>query len=114
MNVVSPNIINPNPTIQSHSSGKLRSTRQADSHIIRLDKTSSNQQVEQPSRQNETIRVIRVASDGLKIAEFGAKSASISNGQSSFKAKPEQQYLANQQLLEREEIGPLLGIDIFA
>jgi len=87
---------------------------QVESDQIKLNKNNTHSQTEQPSHLNESIRVIRVASDGVKVAEFGAKNQSIGKSQSSLQRKPEEQYQTNQQLLEREEIGSLLGIDIFA
>ena len=109
MNVINSNIIN-----QGHSGTKLRSNSKVESNLVKLDKVSSNSHAEQPNQQNESIRVIRVASDGVKIAEFGARNQSINKSQSSLQRKPEEQYQNNQQLLEREEIGSLLGVDVFA
>ena len=108
------NVISSNPIIQPQSGTKVRARSQVESGLVKLDKTNNNAQSEQPNRLNESIRVIRVASDGVKVAEFGAKNQSINKSQSSLQRKPEEQYQNNQQLLEREEIGSLLGVDIFA
>jgi len=108
------NVINLNPVIQSLSSTKLRSTQQAERQTIKLNSTVSNGQEHLDNRQNQSIRVIKVATDGIKVAEFGTNKQNVSNGQSSLQRKPTEQYQSNQQLLERDEIGDLLGIDLFA
>ena len=105
------NVINSNSIIQGQSGAKVSSRPQVVGELVKLDKANST---DQPNRQNESIRVVRVASDGVKVAEFGARNNSINNVQSPLQRKPEEQYQANQQLLEREEIGSLLGVDIFA
>ena len=107
------NVINTNSIVQNQSANRLRSNRQAERQTIRTDQTNPNSK-EQTNHQNETIRVIRVASDGLKIAEFGSKYKPNSNGQASAQRKPEEQYQSTQQLLERDEVGGLLEIDLFA
>jgi len=108
------NVINSSPIIHNPPNAKPRSVEQLERETVKLDRNVSNEQDSQARKQTESIRVIRVANDGLKIAEFGAKNPSVSNGQSTLQRKPTEQYQNNQQLSEREEIGELLGIDTFA
>jgi hypothetical protein len=109
------NVISANSIIQGQPNTKVSSRSQVQSELAtKLNLSSNNTSSELQNRQNESIRVIRVASDGVKVAEFGAKNQSINRSQSSLLRKPEEHYQNNQQLLEREEIGSLLGVDIFA
>jgi len=108
------NVINSNPIIQSYLTSKPRSSQQAERENIKLNNNVSNKREAQSNRQNETVRVIRVAPEGLKVAEFGNKNPSASNGQSSLQRKPTEQYQTNQQLSDRESIAEVLGVDFFA
>lgn len=108
------NITNSLPIIYSNPNPKSRLVDSNERDNIRVKQTSNNQKENVSSQQSESVRVIRVASEGLKIAEFGSKYQTVNNGRLSSSAKPEQQYQSNQGLLERQEIGELVGIDLFA
>lgn len=108
------NVINLNPVVQSAPAHRSSANELFDSQKIKLDSISSGEQANLQSRQKESLRIIRVAPDGLKVAEFGNNSRFASSSQSSVSNRPEEQYQINQQLLEREEIGQLVGVDIFA
>ncbi len=108
------NINNSLPIVYSNPNIKSRSVESAESDKIRISRNNSHQKENLANQQRESVRVIRVATDGLKIAEFGSKFQSPTSGRLSSLEKPELQYQANQGLLVREEIGELVGVDLFA
>jgi hypothetical protein len=70
-------------------------------------------------KPNQSLRFINVTSDGLTVAKFGQKTVEASLNryaldQTSLNQSPQAQYQTNQTLLEREQIGQLVGIDLFA
>ncbi|TQV85787.1 hypothetical protein [Aliikangiella coralliicola] len=100
------NIINP---IATSSQALPQNTRARVEVLPASDNAPDPTQV----RTNTSLRVIRVAEEGVEIAEFGGNGAS-GGGTGLVNASPLQQYESNQQLLQREQIASQVGIDLFA
>lgn len=63
--------------------------------------------------QAQKPRIFKVVPDGIDAAQFAVNQSS-SRGSLTAQQKPTEQYLANQNILQQEEITSLLGIDLFA
>ena len=68
----------------------------------------------QQNLQTENPRVVKVAPPGVAIQQLENRERFSTLNQSSSNQPPIAQYQFNQQLLKREEIDSLIGIDLFA
>lgn len=102
-------IINPTYTLHKPIDNQFRLRHELD----RVN-PNKNELIRPQHEQKPSIKVLPVAQENLLLTRISRNKVSDDSYQISLKQKPTEQYKANQELIEREQMNDLLGIDLFA